>query len=53
MKKQLWMQGTGRHTEEELIKFGKEDLQAMSDFLGSNQFWFGNQISSIDGTKSY
>jgi hypothetical protein len=49
VKNQIWMQGMGRHSDEERTDFGFEDLQAMSDFLGSKPFWMGSQISSIDG----
>jgi glutathione S-transferase len=36
----LRAQGTGRHSREEIYKFGSEDLQALSDLLGADSYFF-------------
>jgi len=46
--KNLRAQGMGRHSEEEIIEMGLKDYQAVSDYLGDKQFFFGSKISSID-----
>lgn len=40
--------GMGRHTAEEIVSFGKEDLKALSDFLSEKQFFFGSEPHLLD-----
>jgi hypothetical protein len=49
MKKQSYAQGMGRHTEKEVMGIMKDDLQAVSDFLGEKKFMMGdNKASELD-----
>ncbi|XP_064458700.1 failed axon connections-like [Ornithodoros turicata] len=40
--------GLGRHTTEEILEFGKEDLKNMSQYLGEKQFFFGSEPHLLD-----
>lgn len=40
--------GLGRHTTEEIIEFGKEDLKHISQFLGGKPFFFGTEPHLLD-----
>jgi glutathione S-transferase len=44
----LYMQGTSRHTREEVYAIGRHDLEAVSRVLGKGPFLFGEQPSSYD-----
>lgn len=45
-----WAQGTGRHTDAEVTsKIGKQIL-AVSTYLGSKRYFFGDKPSSVDAT---
>lgn len=46
--KMLHLQGTSRHTREELIKFADENLAAVNAYIGNKKFFFGSKIRSID-----
>ncbi len=48
--KNIYFQGTGRHSRDEIIEFIKEDLNALSVLLGENQFFLGAKATSIDAT---
>jgi hypothetical protein len=49
LKKQAHAQGMGRHTEAEVMGIMKEDLRAVSDFLGQKKFLMGNaKPSEVD-----
>ena len=50
VRKALRMQGLGRHTREELVAFGVQDVDALSVQLGENDFFLGDRPSSIDAT---
>lgn len=43
-----WGQGMGRHSPKDVRSVGKTDLQAVSTFLGNNQFFMGDEPSEID-----
>ena len=45
--------GIGVHTPSEIDEFGKNDLQVLSDLLGSKDFFFGDKPTtvSIHGTE--
>ncbi|MDY7232457.1 glutathione S-transferase family protein [Hyalangium rubrum] len=47
---QLQGQGLGRHTPEEVYRIGREDLGAVSDFLGAKAFFLGERPSTVDAT---
>lgn len=46
----LHKHGMGRHTDDEIFEIGNRDLKALSDFLGSKKFFFGDKPSSLDAT---
>lgn len=47
---QLWNQGTGRHSLEDIDAIGRADYQAVSDILGDSPFMLGEEPSSVDAT---
>lgn len=47
---QLQAQGMGRHSPEEVYRLGREDLTAVSDFLGTRPFLLGDQPTTVDAT---
>lgn len=44
----LYRQGIGRHSREEIYEFGKQDITAIANLLGDQDFFFGDQPTSID-----
>lgn len=46
----IHMQGLGRHTREEMIAFGREDIDAIAAELGERPFFLGERPTSIDAT---
>lgn len=42
--------GIGHHSPSEAVDFGKGDLKALSDFLGTNDYFFGKEIRQLDVT---
>ncbi len=50
VKSALFGQGMGRHTPKEIYAFGAADLQAIADYLGDKQFFFGDAPTSVDAT---
>jgi glutathione S-transferase len=48
--KSLHMQGLGRHSREELIEFGRQDVEAIAGQLGSSDYFLGDKPSSIDAS---
>ncbi len=46
--KQLYERGMGRHAEEVIIDQAKADLDALSELLGDQPYFLGDQPSSID-----
>jgi glutathione S-transferase len=40
--------GMGKHTEAEVYEIGCRDIQALSDFLGDKEYFFGNQPTILD-----
>ncbi|MEP7125309.1 MAG: glutathione S-transferase C-terminal domain-containing protein, partial [Byssovorax sp.] len=47
-RKVLHAQGTGRHSTEQVYAQGKADLQALSDALGQQPFFLGDEPTSYD-----
>jgi len=47
-RKVLIGMGTGRLTKDEIIQLTKEDLDALSVFLGNKKYLMGDKISSVD-----
>ena len=48
IKKNLHKHGIGRFTDAERLKILDDNLSAISNYLGENKFFFGDQVSSID-----
>lgn len=46
----LHMQGLGRHTREEMVAFGRDDIDAVAGQLGDQAFFLGERPTSIDAT---
>lgn len=46
--KQAVGHGLGRHTAEQILNFGREDLKSLSQFLGDKKFFFGNEPHLLD-----
>jgi len=46
--KKVKAQGIGVHKPEEIIKFGEEDLQALSASLADKPFFFGDEPRTVD-----
>ncbi len=46
----LYGQGMGRHTPAEIHAFGAADLEAVSQYLDTRDYFFGDQPTSIDAT---
>ena len=44
----FYYHGIGRHSKEEIYQFGKEDIKALSDYLGSKSFMMGDQMTTVD-----
>jgi glutathione S-transferase len=47
---QLQAHGLGRHSPEEVYRFGKEDLTAVSDYLGTRPYFLGERPTTVDAT---
>jgi len=49
MKKKKWV-SFGRHSDNEKWSFSFHDLQALSDYLGEKEYFFGEEATTIDCT---
>ncbi len=47
MKTKLWHHGIGKHSRDEIVKIGLDDLKALSDFLGEKKFFFGDKPVTV------
>lgn len=50
IKKQIYGQGTGRLSEEDIFALATEDVSALAVFLGEKSYFMGDKPSSIDAT---
>jgi len=48
MLKAMWGHGMGRHSEEEIYRLGREDLDSLSDFLGEKRWFMGEKPTTLD-----
>jgi glutathione S-transferase len=48
IRKEIWGQGLGRHSESEVFHLGRQDLLALSDFLGEKPFFLGDEPTTLD-----
>ena len=50
LRKQLHAQGTGRHSRDEIYAIGCRDVTALSELLGDQPFFLGDEPTSVDAT---
>ncbi len=50
VKKALYQQGIGRHSQEEIYALGKQDITALAAMLNSQLFFCGEKPTTIDAT---
>ena len=48
VKKQLWKQGTGRHSADEVLEMAKRDIAALAAIVGDRPYVHGDKIRTID-----
>ena len=48
INKQIYGHGIGRHKTEEIFKSGMLDIDAISDFLGEKNYFFGEKPTTLD-----
>ena len=48
IKKALHAHGLGRHTHSEILDVTKKDLTALSDFLGTKDYFLINKVTTLD-----
>ncbi len=48
VKKELFFQGLGRHTQDELYDMGLNDLKTIATHMNGKQFFFGDKPASVD-----
>ena len=48
VKKALYLQGTGRHTHEEILEIARRDLDALSALLGDKHYFMGDKATTLD-----
>ena len=48
VKRMLHLQGMGRHRPEEIYAMGRQDLEAVADYLGDRPFLMGDQLTTVD-----
>jgi glutathione S-transferase len=46
--KKVKAHGMGMHSAEEVLEFGKQDLQVLEDTIGSKDYFFGDKPSTLD-----
>jgi len=42
--------GMGLHSAEEVLEFGKQDLQVLEDSIGNKDYFFGDKPSTVSST---
>ena len=50
VRKNLYAQGIGRHTQAEIDKIGEHAITAIADYLGSKPFFMGDRPAGVDAT---
>lgn len=48
VRKQLWEQGTGRHTPEEVFAMATSDVSALAEIIGDGPYVFGDTLRLVD-----
>jgi glutathione S-transferase len=50
MRSKLFNHGIGRHTRDEVVAIGLDDLRAISDYLGDKKYMNGDEPTRVDAT---
>ena len=50
VRKSIWTQGLGRHSDDERFEFGRRGLDAVSELMGSNRYFLGDLPCGADAT---
>lgn len=50
LRSQAYLQGLGRHSQEEVYLLGKQVMTALSDFLGDKPYFLGEEFTTLDAT---
>ena len=48
VKKSLYQHGLGRHSDQEILNIANKDIQALSDYLGTKDYFLINKATSLD-----
>ena len=48
--KSIYAQGTGRHSEQEIIEIARKTFVALSDLLADKDYFFGDKVSTFDAS---
>ncbi len=48
VRKSLYQQGLGRHSEQEILNIARKDITALSDYLGTKDYFLINRPGSLD-----
>lgn len=50
VKRDLWGQGFGRHTRDEIVRLGNQGLDAISQVLDDKPYMMGDECTAVDAT---
>jgi len=50
VKKSLYYQGMGRHSQADVERLGTRSIEAIADYLGDKPFFLGEQPTAVDAT---
>jgi glutathione S-transferase len=50
VRKSLYYQGMGRHSQADIARLGTRSVAAIADYLGTKPFFMGEQPTSVDAT---
>lgn len=50
IRKQIWGQGLGRHSQDQIYRVGQQDLTVLSDFLGEKPYFMGDKPTTLDAS---
>ncbi|MBV6447808.1 glutathione S-transferase family protein [Nitrosomonas sp.] len=50
IQQQIYGHGMGRHQAEEIFALGKQDIDALSDYLGHKPYFFGDHPTTLDAS---
>lgn len=48
VRKSLYQHGLGRHSEQEILDIARKDITALSDYLGTKDYFLINKATSLD-----